>query len=289
MRGLVSHIDVTAPSTVEDALATMQSGASAGTPWTPVAGGTDVYVFLNAGKAVGDRVISLHGLRPELRFISLQGEKLRTGALTTFRDLARSSAVLARLPMLAAAARTVGAAAIQNRGTVGGNIANASPAGDSLPVWAALDAQVVLRSSSGSRRVPFNELFLGYRRIDRRADELLAEVRADVPSPKVRQYFRKVGTRNAQAISKLVVAGLLEVDRGTVKSVRVALGSLAATPVRAKATEALLTGEKLTPALVDEAVKTLRSEISPIDDVRSTAAYRLTVAGNLLRDFLTEP
>lgn len=289
MRGLVSHIEVTAPETLEDALAAMRAGDVEGQPWTPVAGGTDVYVLLNAGRAVGDRVISLHGLRPELRFISLLQDRLRVGALTTFRDLARSTAITTRLPMLAAAARTVGAAAIQNRGTVGGNIANASPAGDSLPVWSALDAQVVMRSTSGSRRLPFSDLFLGYRSIDRRPDELISEVRVTLPSPRVRQYFRKVGTRKAQAISKLVLAGLIELDRGKVADVRVALGSVAATPVRASQTETLLRGEKLTPALVDKAVETLKGELSPIDDVRSTATYRLTVAGNLLRDFLTAP
>lgn len=287
MRGLVSHIEVTAPTTVEDALSAMRSGDLEGSPWTPIAGGTDVYVQLNAGRAVGDRVISLHGLRPELRFISLQQDRLRVGALTTFRDLARSSAILSRLPMLAAAARTVGAAAIQNRGTVGGNIANASPAGDSLPVWSVLDAQVVLKSASGSRRVAFSDLFIGYRSIDRRPDELIAEVRATLPSARARQYFRKVGTRKAQAISKLVVAGLIELERGKVANVRVALGSVAATPVRATATETLLRGEKLTPALVDKAVETLEGEISPIDDVRSTATYRQNVAGNLLREFLS--
>jgi CO/xanthine dehydrogenase FAD-binding subunit len=284
MRGLVQHIEAVAPSTVEEALQVLASGA----PWTPVAGGTDAYVLLNAGRSVGDRVISLHGLRPELRFVSLQGEKLKVGALATFRDLAASSGLIDRVPILAAAARTVGAAAIQCRGTVGGNIANASPAGDSLPVWAALDAEVELRSASGSRRVAFRDLFLGYRRIDRRADELLVAVHAKIPAPRVRQGYRKVGTRLAQAISKVVFAGTLELaSGGAVKEVRLALGSVAATPVRLPRTEALLTGEKLTPALVARAAAEVRSEISPMDDVRSTAAYRLGVAGHLVAEFLS--
>ena len=281
MRGLVSHIEVATPATVEEAIGTLASGT-----FTPVAGGTDVYVFLNAGKAVGDRVISLHGLRPELRFISVNGVKLRVGALTTFRDVAGASAVIERVPMLAAAARTVGAAAIQCRGTVGGNIANASPAGDSLPVWSVLDAEVEFRSTQGTRRVAWDKLFLGYRKIDRRPDELLVAVNAKLPAPRARQWYRKVGTRNAQAISKVVLAGLADVERGTVKDIRLSLGSVAATPVRLPKTEALLNGQKLTPALARAAVESVKAEITPMDDVRSTATYRKHTAGNLVAEFL---
>jgi len=282
MRGLLSHLEVGVPATVEEAVTCLGDGRT----WLPMAGATDVGVWLNAGRDLAGPVLSLHRLRPELRYVSVENDRLRVGALATFRDLARSEGLRARVPMLAEAARTIGAAAIQNRATVGGNIANASPAGDSLPVWLALGATVELRSAAGVRRVPFDTLFVEYRRIDRRPDELLTAVQAPLPPGRARQYFRKVGTRRAQAISKVVLAGLLETDRGRVRSVRIALGSVAPVPVRARRTEALLTGAKLDAALVREAANTLRAEIRPIDDVRSTAAYRLSVAGNLLAEFL---
>jgi xanthine dehydrogenase small subunit len=181
-----------------------------------------------------------------------------------------------RLPMLAAAAREVGGAQIQNRGTIGGNVANGSPAGDTLPVLAAADAVVVLQSASGSRRVPFNEFYTGYRQTVRRADELI--VGFEIPRLRGRQWFRKVGTRAAQAISKIVVAGI----KGDVP--RLALGSVAPTVIRARRTEAALArGES-----IETARQTLLEEISPIDDIRSTAAYRRQVAANLLTAFLAD-
>jgi len=177
----------------------------------------------------------------------------------------------------AEASRLVGGPQIQNRGTIGGNIANASPAGDSLPVLAAVDATVVLRSAAGERRVAFNGFYTGYRESVRRADELIVAV--EVPAVSGRQWFRKVGTRAAQAISKVVIAGVRD-DR----TVRIALGSVAPTVVRARRTEEALGAG----ASIDEAVQLLRDEIVPIDDIRSTAGYRRLVSGNLVRRFLTD-
>jgi len=181
------------------------------------------------------------------------------------------------LPMLAEASRLVGGPQIQNRGTIGGNIANASPAGDSLPVLAAVDATVVLRSAAGERRAAFNGFYTGYRESVRRADELIVAV--EIPAVSGRQWFRKVGTRAAQAISKVVIAGVRD-DR----TVRIALGSVAPTVVRARRTEEALGAG----ASIDEAVQLLRDEIVPIDDIRSTAGYRRLVSGNLVRRFLTD-
>jgi CO/xanthine dehydrogenase FAD-binding subunit len=172
--------------------------------------------------------------------------------------------------MLAAACREVGGLQIQNRGTIGGNVANASPAGDTLPVLAAVDAAIVLRSAAGTRRVPFTSFYTGYRKTVRRPDELI--VAFEIAPPGGRQFFRKVGTRAAQAISKVVLAGVVGDDP------RVALGSVAPTVVRARRTEAALAGG----ASIADAQRALVGEIAPIDDIRSTAEYRRRVAANLL-------
>jgi CO/xanthine dehydrogenase FAD-binding subunit len=188
----------------------------------------------------------------------------------------RSKAVAERVPMLIDASRLVGGPQIQNRGTIGGNIANASPAGDSLPVLAAMGAVVVLRSAGGERRVQFNEFYTGYRATVRRPDELIVAV--EIPRLAGKQWFRKVGTRAAQAISKIVIAAV----RAPVP--KIALGSVAATVVRLSRTEeALASGRS-----IEDAITVLEQEIEPIDDVRSTAEYRLKVAGNLVRQFWQE-
>jgi CO/xanthine dehydrogenase FAD-binding subunit len=178
--------------------------------------------------------------------------------------------------MLIDAARQVGGPQIQNRGTIAGNIANGSPAADSVPVFAAADAIVVLRSLGHERRIPITQFYTAYRTSVMRADELIVAV--EVPRVGGRQWFRKVGTRAAQAISKIVVAGI----RGAAP--RFALGSVAPTVVRAYAAErALGAGES-----IEHAVVALRREIAPIDDVRSTAEYRTLVAERLLRRFWIE-
>jgi len=238
----------------------------------PLAGATDLYVSLNAGTLEGRRFLNLWSL-PSLRRIVLQGDTLSIGALATYSALITSRLVRARLPMLVQASRQVGGLQIQNRGTIGGNVANASPAGDTLPVLAAVDAIVVLGSADGERRVPFNGFYTGYRRTVRRPDELITAI--EVPAVGGAQWFRKVGTRAAQAISKVVMAGV----RGGAP--RVALGSVAPVVLRLPGTEAALADG----ATIDEAVRTLETEIAPIDDLRSTAEYRRRVAGNLLRRF----
>jgi CO/xanthine dehydrogenase FAD-binding subunit len=178
--------------------------------------------------------------------------------------------------MLAQAASQIGGVQIQNRGTIGGNIANGSPAGDSLPVLAVADAILVLRSASNERRVPFTNFYTGYRASVLRPDELIVSI--EIPAVEGTQWFRKVGTRAAQAISKLVIAAVRS------DSPRIAIGSVAATTIRLPKTEAALASG----ASIDEAVNTLEAEITPIDDVRSSADYRRKVAGNLLRRFWSD-
>jgi xanthine dehydrogenase small subunit len=271
MLGLISNRTLLEPKSLADALRMRRDEG----PLVPMAGCTDLYVSLNFGTLKETRFLNLWRL-DGLRTIALRGDLLSIGALATYTDLIRSRLVSTRLPMLVAASREVGGLQIQNRGTIGGNVANASPAGDTLPVLAAADATVVLKSAAGTRRVAFNQFYTGYRCSVMQADELV--VALEIPALNGRQWFRKVGTRAAQAISKVVMAGVHDPRSGIT---RVALGSVAPTVVRLPRTEASLAAGRA----IEEAQRILASEIAPIDDVRSTAEYRRRVAANLLARF----
>jgi xanthine dehydrogenase small subunit len=264
----VASLSLLRPATLRDALHMLRDEP----PLAALAGCTDVYVSLHFGLPAPTRYMDVWPL-PELRGIARAGKGLRIGALTTYTELRASPLVRRRLPMLAAAAREVGGRQIQHRGTIGGNIANASPAGDTLPVLAVANASIVLQNAGGERHVPIADFFTGYRTTARRADEIIVAI--EVPPVEGRQYWRKVGTRRAQAISKVMCAAV----RGP--EVRVALGSVGPTVVRLPQTEAVLNGR----GTLEEAQATLRREITPMDDVRSTADYRRAVSANLLADF----
>jgi CO/xanthine dehydrogenase FAD-binding subunit len=244
-------------------------------PLVPLAGGTDVYVGLNFGTLGARHFLDLWRL-DELRGVRRGAGGVVIGALTTFAEIGKSALIKRHAPTLAEAARQIGGAQIQNRATIGGNIANASPAADAVPVLAAAEATLVLVGVAGERRVPITEFFPGYRRTALAPDELIAAV--ELPRAQ-RAWFRKVGTRAANAISKVVMAGA----RGP-KGPRVALGSVAPTVVRLPRTEEALSNG----ASIDAACSVLLSEIEPIDDLRSTATYRRQVAANLLRQFWKE-
>jgi xanthine dehydrogenase small subunit len=270
MQGTISNCSLLQPKSLDDALAMLRDEERL----TPMAGCTDLYVALNFGTLPDRRFLDLWRL-DTLRRIDMRDGKLSIGALATHSDLIRSALVQKRLPMLAAAAREIGGVQIQNRGTIGGNVANASPAGDTLPVLAAADATVVLQSASGMRRVPFTTFYTGYRQTVRRPDELI--VAFEIAPLRGRQWFRKVGTRAAQAISKVVMAGVFGAEP------RVAIGSVAPTVLRLYATEAAIARG----ASMDDVRQALVFEIAPIDDIRSTAEYRRRVAANLLVRALT--
>ena len=258
-------------------------------PWRPIAGGTDLMVQLTG--ELGEppaRVIDLWAL-DELRGIAREDDALVIGALTTYTELRRSPLVAEFLPGLVEAAATIGAAQIQNRGTIGGNAINASPAGDTLPILLALGAELVLASASGERTVAADAFWPSYRATARRDDELLVRIRLPVATDR-QLRFRKIGTRRAQAISKVVLALAWRADAegGTWSDVRLALGSVAATTVRARATEAVLDGATPTRATADAARDALVGELRPIDDVRSTADYRRLVAGRVLHRLIRD-
>ena len=270
---------VTSPRDLPAAYAVLASG-SADAPVKPVAGGTDLMVSLTGELAPPPAsVVDLWAIEA-LRGIAIDGDALTLGALTTYTDVRRSALCREHVPALVEAAATIGAAQIQNRGTLGGNIANASPAGDTLPVLLAADAVIVVGSERGERDVPAAEFWMGYRQTALAHDELIVRIRLPLAAER-EMRFRKVGTRRAQAISKVVIAVAWQGD-GTWHDVRVALGSVAATPIRAAATEAALEDRRPTPETADAAAETLAGELAPIDDVRSTAEYRRLVAARVL-------
>ena len=283
MRAYLPSYELVVPRTLGDALALLRDEPGV---WRPFAGGTDLMVLLEAGRLEHRRFFSIRHLS-ELRGVGEADGVVRVGALTTYADVRRSELLSRLFPMLGQAARETGGIAIQNRGTVGGNIANASPAADTPPALLAYDARVELVSAGGTRLVPYAEFHTGYKQTSMRADELLAAVLLPKPGEGARHFYRKVGTRRAQAISKVCLAALAEVEGETLREVRVALGSVAPVVLRCLRTEEVLRGRALGGEVLEAAVEELGREVTPIDDVRSTARYRTRVSQNLMREFLS--
>jgi len=264
------------PGTLQEAYALLSGGG-----WRPLAGGTDALVERSAGIADRRGYLDLAAL-DELRGIRLEAGNLVLGAAVTYAELRHDPLVAEHVPVLAEMAGQVGAAQIQNRGTVGGNLATASPAGDSLPVLLALDAEIVVGGARGERTIPAADFFPAYRRTALAPDELILRILVPV-RPDRSVAFRKVGTRRAQSISVVVLAVAWRREAGRMRDVRVAIGSVAPTPIRARATETAIEGAAPTAEVAAHAAATLTAEIAPIDDVRSTAEYRRAVAGRVLR------
>jgi CO/xanthine dehydrogenase FAD-binding subunit len=255
--------------------------------WLVLAGGTDVMVKA-AQRPPPPGVIDVFGLGPLVGVDRTADGALRIGAATTYARLLRSDLVRRHAPALAAAAREVGALQIQARGTIGGNVGTSSPVGDTLPVLLALDASVEVASRGGERTVPYEDFCTGYRATALGPDELIVAVRIPAAAAEARQFWRKVGTRRAQSISKVMFAAAARAaDDGAVTNARIALGAVRERPIRARHAEAELIGNPPTPEVAARVGDALMADISPIDDVRSTADYRRAVAGNLAARFVT--
>jgi len=282
MRSYLPDYELKTPVNLDEALRLL--GDEPGV-WRPFAGGTDLMVLLEAGKLAHKRFVSLWSL-PELRGIEASDNNVTIGAMATYSQIQRHDVLRAEFPLLGEAASLTGAIAIQNRGTIGGNIANASPAADSLPALLVYEAELELISASGARFVSHNGFHTGYKTTLMRADELIRAIRLPRTTADWQQHSRKVGTRKAQAISKVCIAAMAKLDGDTIKDIRIAYGSVAPTPVRAWKTEAILKGQKIDPATIKSARAEVMNELTPIDDVRSTADYRSRVAANLLEEFL---
>jgi OHCU decarboxylase len=225
---------------------------------------------------------------PELRRIEATNHEIRIGAGCTYTDLRRHELIRLEFPLLPTAAQWTGGIANQNRGTIGGNIVNASPAADSLPALLAYDAELILVSTRGERRVPYGGFHVSYRKTQLAADELIRAVCINRRFSDYIAYARKVGARNAQAISKVCLAALGKMSGGIAADVRLAMGSVAPVPLRLTETERAVRGKAIDAALIEKARVTAAREVRPIDDIRSTAGYRAVVAGNLVAEFLMQ-
>jgi CO/xanthine dehydrogenase FAD-binding subunit len=243
-------------------------------------------VLLEAGKLAHKNYINIRHLN-ELRCIDVSDQHVTLGALTTYTDVQANPVLREEFPMLCQAASETGGLAIQNRGTLGGNIMNASPAADSPPALLAYDAALELLSINGSRWVSYEGFHTGYKQMIIRPDELLGRIRLPRTTRSLKHYYRKVGTRKAQAISKICFAAVIQTSGNEITDLRIALGSVAPTPIRCVKTESSLRGKTISQPLLEAGRAELGREIVPIDDLRSTANYRTTVSLNLLQDFLS--
>ncbi len=282
MKGNVPAYELAVPRSLEEALHRLSGEPGI---WKPIAGGTDLMVLFQAGRLFQPMLLSLWKL-PELRGIEATPEHVTLGALTTYTEVQRHPLLQTEFPLLTQAASWTGSIATQNRGTLGGNIANASPAADSSPVLLAYDAELELLSVRGPRWVPYHLFHTGYKQNLLAVDEIISRIRLPRVETPRHQYGRKVGTRRAQAITKIGFAGTLSRNGSVIQDVRIALSSVAPAVLRCRKTEDMLRGQVLDAATVEQAGNTLASEIAPIDDIRSTAQYRRRVAVNLLREFL---
>jgi len=282
MRSNPAEYELVAPGSLAGVVSLLASEPG---QWLPIAGGTDVMVQYAAGKLAAKRLVSVWNL-PELQKIEAVGGELRVGAGCTYSDLRRNEIVAGEFALLASAASWTGSIANQNRGTMGGNIVNASPAADSLPALLAYGAELLLISVRGERRVRYAEFHTGYKKMVLEPDELIRAICLPRRFSGYISYSRKVGARNAQAISKVAIAALGKISNGVVEDLRVGAGSVAPVPVRLQAVEKLVTGKAIDRELLEAARRAAMAEVRPIDDIRSTAAYRAAVLGNLVVEFL---
>ena len=282
MRARPAEYELAAPGTLSAVLSLLAQEPG---EWLPIAGGTDVMVRYSAGRLPSRKLVSIWNL-PELRRIETIGGKIWIGAGCTYADLCDQEIVRREFSLLASAARWTGGIANQNRGTIGGNIVNASPAGDSLPALMVYDADLILVSAKGRRSVSYSDFHTGYRKTRLAPDELVESICLDRRFSGYYAHARKVGARHAQAISKVCFAALGRLADGVVEDIRLAMGSVAPVPLRLSETERLVKGHRIEPELMRIASRTAAAEIRPIDDIRSTARYRAAVAGNLVAEFL---
>jgi CO/xanthine dehydrogenase FAD-binding subunit len=282
MRADPGEFELVAPGDLRSVLTLMDREPGI---WTPIAGGTDLMVLYSAGKLLARKLVSIWNL-PELRDIEVLSHEIRIGAGCTYSGLREHETLRSELPLLATAASWTGGIANQNRGTLGGNIVNASPAADSLPALLVYEATLVLVSARGEREVPYVQFHRGYKDHALRAGELIRTIRIPRRYSGYFSYTRKVGARRAQAISKVSIAALAKVENSTIIDARIALGSVAPVPLRLTETEKALIGRRTDPGLGEIAAQTIAGQIRPIDDIRSSANYRSAVAANLVAEFL---
>jgi len=284
MRSNVLEYALIAPSTLP---AVLQTLADEPGRYTPIAGGTELMVALSAGRLTQKNLLSINHLR-ELRFITTTPTDITIGSGTTFTDIRYSEAIQESFPLLIEAASWTGSIANQNRGTIGGNIVNGSPAADTPPALLAYGAKITLVSAAGTRTMPYGMFHLGYKTNALAPDELLYSISLPRKFAAYRSYIRKVGTRNAQAISKIALAGVALVENNVVTDIRLGAASLREVPTRCPAAEQAILNQPINEETIAAARAALLTEARPIDDIRSTAKYRAAIAANLLEEFLLQ-
>jgi len=282
VRSDAAHFDLLAPGSLHAVLSLLSQSPG---EFTPIAGGTETMVAFGAGRLQARKFVSLWGLK-ELRFISATPETLSIGAGSTFTDIRNHKIIAREFPLLVQAASWTGSIANQNRGTLGGNIVNGSPAADSPPALLAYGAEIELISIRGSKRMAYDGFHLSYKKTQLALDELVYAVHLPRRFDRYLQHARKVGTRNAQAISKVAIAALALRNDRVIEDIRIGAASLRETPIRCGGVERVLLGKRVEAQTIEAARQALANEILPINDIRSTARYRAAVAGNLLEEFL---
>lgn len=282
MRAHAANYELVSPDALAEVLSFLAKEPGA---WLPIAGGTDLMVQYAAGRLHARKLVSIWNL-PELRRIEILPGEIQIGAGCTYTDLREHDLVCREFSLLSSAASWTGGIANQNRGTIGGNIVNASPAADSLPALLVYEAELLLISARGERRVPYANFHVDYRKTQLAPDELIRAVCLPRRFSRYYAHARKVGPRKAQAIAKVCLAALGLVRNGVIEDIRLGMGSVAPVPLRLAETERIARGKWIDPMLIRAASQTAAVEIRPIDDIRSTARYRAAVAGNLVAEFL---
>lgn len=283
MKSFLPDFKIQAANSLEEALALIDSD----TKLKPFAGGTDIMVLFEVGKLKSHNFLSLHKIN-DLKGIYENAEYIDIGALTTFSEISESKIINEEFPLIVHAARATGALAIQNRGTIGGNIVNASPAADTPPALLVYDTKILLSSKTGERWVDYDQFHKDYKKIDLEPNEILSKIRINKTTRPTHSSYVKVGTRKAQAISKVCFAAKMTKLQNKIEKFRLAYGSVAPTPIRCLKVEKHLENKILNDDLIESACVILQNEIKPISDIRSTEGYRRKVSENLLRDFLKQ-
>jgi CO/xanthine dehydrogenase FAD-binding subunit len=283
VKAFVPEYEIKTPENLNEVLQTLARSPG---EWKVIAGGTDLMVTFETGKLAHKKFLNINSIK-ELKDLVVNEEDILIGAGCTYRQIQNHPIISEEFPLLVKAAQLTGAIAIQNRGTLGGNIANMSPAADSPPALLAYDADLILLSTKDYRVLSYKYFHQGYRQCDLRPNEIILAIRLQRHQRMTHDYYRKVGTRSAQAISKVCMAATASIFRKQkIERIIIGLGSVSAVPLRATRTEHFLMQKPLTTDTFQEARKILLNEITPIDDIRSEALYRKEVAGNLLTEFL---
>jgi carbon-monoxide dehydrogenase medium subunit len=237
---------------------------------------------------IPEHVIDMKGI-PGLEAITYDEEYgLKIGPLTTMSAIERSPVMRERFSILVQAASSMASPQIRNRGTFAGNICSAVPSADSVPALMVMGARVVLKAMTGDRMVPLDQFFRGPRKTVMQEDEMLLHILVPQPAPATRGVYLKLSPRHSMDLAIVGVAAAGSCENGICSHIKIALGAVAPTPVRAPVAEAMLQGQKVTPAIINEAAKNVITQCSPIDDHRASAEYRCDMLHVLTRRALTQ-